>query len=256
MENDVQIKELIESFVEYRNLLTPVEQNLRNFASTYDNMRTDIQELSHSFDGSIQKKLDAIYNDLSKQFEKSKDLSSQIESFKQKTDKFGEKLSNLVQIFENFGNKMQKLEEIEKRATDQIDKLDVIVEQKKKMYNLKDLEKNLESYNVNVQKINDYINKDIAVALKNNNEKIGSIKDKSESVLETLLDEKSNINQLIEQYSETNRLLKNITEKQDVNQQYIFDLIDACAQERGVKTKKWGVYDAKRCKKSSVFNML
>ena len=238
MENDVQIKELIESFVEYRNLLTPVEQNLRNFANTYDSMRTDIQELSHSFDGSIQKKLDVIYSDLSKQFEKSKDLSSQIDAFKQKTDKFGEKLTNLLQIFGNFENKMQKLDEIEKRATDQIEKLDAIVEQKKKMYNLKDLEKNLESYNTNVQKINDYINKDIAVALKNNNEKIGSIKDKSESVLETLLDEKSNINQLIEQYSETNHLLKNITEKQDLNQQYIFDLIDAWAKERGVKTKK------------------
>ena len=238
MENDVQIKELIESFVEYRNLLTPVEQNLRNFANTYDSMRTDIQELSHSFDGSIQKKLDVIYSDLSKQFEKSKDLSSQIDAFKQKTDKFGEKLTNLLQIFGNFENKMQKLDEIEKRATDQIEKLDAIVEQKKKMYNLKDLEKNLESYNTNVQKINDYINKDIAVALKNNNEKIGSIKDKSESVLETLLDEKSNINQLIEQYSETNHLLKNITEKQDLNQQYVFDLIDAWAKERGVKTKK------------------
>ena len=238
MENEVQIKELIDSFVEYRNLLTPVEQNLRNFANTYDSMRTDIKELSNSFDGNIQKKLDGIYTDLSRQFEKSKDLSSQIDSFKQKTDKFGEKLNNLLQIFANFENKMQKLDEIEKRATDQIEKLDIIVEQKKKMYNLKDLEKNLESYNTNVQKINEYINKDIAVALKNNNEKIGSIKDKSESVLETLLEERSNINQLVEQYSETNKLLKNITEKQDINQQYIFDLIDAWAKERGVKTKK------------------
>ena len=108
MENDVQIKELIESFVEYRNLLTPVEQNLRNFANTYDSMRTDIQELSHSFDGSIQKKLDVIYSDLSKQFEKSKDLSSQIDAFKQKTDKFGEKLTNLLQIFGNFESDRRK----------------------------------------------------------------------------------------------------------------------------------------------------
>lgn len=238
MENEVQIKELINVFVEYRNLLTPVEQNLRNFADTYENMQADIKQLSQSFDGSIQKKLDAIYVDLSRQFEKSKDLSSQIDAFKQKTDKFGEKLSNLLQIFENIENKIQKIDEIENRATTQIEKLDVIVEQKKKMYNLKDLEKNLEAYNINVQKINDYINKDIAVALKNNDEKISSIKDKSESVLETLLDEKSNIAQLIDEYKQTNTLLKNITEKQDVNEQYIFDLFDAWAKERGVKTKK------------------
>lgn len=238
MENEKQIKELIDAFVEYRNLFTPIEQNLRNFADTYENMKADIQELSHSFDGSIQNKLDAIYADLSKQFEKSKDLSSQIDAFKQKTDNFGEKITNLLQIFENIEEKLIKIDEIENRATTQIEKLDAIVEQKKKMYNLKDLEKNLEAYNTNVQKINEYINKDIAVVLKSNDEKIGSIKDKSESVLEALLEEKSNIVELVESYNQTNQLLKTITEKQDINEQYLFDLFDDWAKQRGVKTKK------------------
>ena len=185
MENEVKVKELIDAFVEYRNLFTPIEQNLRSFADTYESMRADIQQLSTSFDGNIQKKLDAIYADLSKQFEKSKDLSSQIDAFKQKTDKFNEKMQNLIQIFDGIENKINKIDEIEKRANEQIEKLDAIVEQKKKMYNLKDLEKNLEAYNTNVQKINEYINRDIAVSLKNNDEKISSIKDKSESVLGT-----------------------------------------------------------------------
>lgn len=238
MENEAKIKELIDAFVEYRNLFTPIEQNLRSFADTYESMRADIQQLSQSFDGNIQKKLDAIYADLSKQFEKSKDLSSQIDAFKQKTDMFAFKMQNLIQIFEGVENKINKIDEIEKRANEQIEKLDAIVEQKKKMYNLKDLEKNLEAYNTNVQKINEYINRDIAVCLKNNDEKISTIKDKSESVLETLLEEKSNIMELVESYNQTNQLLKTITEKQDVNEQYIFDLIDTWAKDRGVKTKK------------------
>ena len=238
MENELQIKELINAFVEYRNLFTPIEQNLRNFADTYENMRADIQTLSQSFDGNMQKKLDAIYNDLSKQFEKSKDLSSQIDAFKQKTDKFGAEMNKLLTMFENIESKINKIDEIENRAVSQIERLDAIAEQKKKNYNLKDLERNLEAYNTNVQKINDYINKDIAVNLKNNDEKISIIKDKSESVLEVLLNEKSNIEQLISTYTQTNKILKNITEKQDVNEQYIFDLIDAWAKDRGVKTKK------------------
>ena len=238
MENEMQIKELINAFVEYRNLFAPIEQNLRSFADTYENMRTDIQALSQSFDGNIQKKLDAIYQDLSKQFEKSKDLSSQIDAFKQKTDRFGAEMNKLLSAFENIESKINKIDEIENRAVSQIEKLDAIVEQKKKSYNLKDLERNLEAYNTNVQKINDYINKDIALNLKNNDEKISIIKDKSESVLETLLNEKSNIEELVNNYKQTNQLLKNITEKQDVNQQYIFDLIDAWAKDRGVKTKK------------------
>ena len=238
MENESQVKELIDVFIQYRDLITPIEQNLRNFAETYDNMRNDIQELSRSFDGNIQKKLDAIYLDLSKQFEKSKDLSSQIDLFKQRTDSFASKLENLINIFGNIENKINRIDEIESRATMQLEKLDAIAEQKRKMYNLKDLEKSIDSYNVNVQKINEYINKDIAVALKNNNEKIGAIKDKSESVFESLVKEESSIVELVKSYNQTNQLLKQIVESKDVNEQYVFDLIDMWAKDRGVKLKK------------------
>lgn len=238
MENDKEIQELISTFVEYRNLFTPIEQNLRNFADTYENMREDIKALNNSFDGNIQKKLDAIYSDLSKQFEKSKDLSSQIEIFKQKTDNFSIQMEKMVGLFAKIENRIDKIDEIESKATTQIEKLNAIVEQKKKVYDVKELEKNLEAYNQNVQKINDYINKDIAEMLKNNDQKISLIKDKNESVFETLVEEKSSISQLVEIYNQTNQLLKNIVEKQDVNEQYIFDILDKWAKDRGVKTKK------------------
>lgn len=238
MENEKDIQNLINSFVEYRNLLSPIEQNLRNFAETYENMQSDIKALNNSFDGNIQKKLDGIYNDMFKQFEKSKDLASQIESFRQKTDKFSNQMENLISAFEKIESRISKIDEIEEKATNQIEKLDAIVEQKKKVYNLKDLEKNLESYNTNVQRINDYINNDIGNVLKQNNEKISIIKDKNESVYQTLVEEKSNIEELIERYNQSNLLLKNIVEKQDVNEQYIFDILDKWAKDRGVKTKK------------------
>lgn len=244
MENEKEIKELIQAFVEYRNLFTPIEQNLRSFADTYENMREDINALNNSFDGSIQDKLDRIYGDLSKQFEKSKDLSARIEAFRQKTDGFAAQMENLIDMFSKIENRIGKIDEIESKATGQIEKLNAIIEQKKKVYDVKELEKNLEAYNSNVQKINDYINKDIAETLKDNNAKINTIKDKNESVYETLAEEKSSINKLIESYSQTNKLLKNIVEKQDVNEQYIFDILDKWAKDRGVKTKKWGEDDA------------
>ena len=240
MENK-EMDALINSFIEYRNMLEPIEQNLRNFADTYENMREDIKDLSKSFDGNIQKKLDAIYNDIFKQFEKSKDLSSQIDSFKQKTDIFADKLEKLMELISKMESRIYKIDELESKVTSQIEKLDSIVEQKNKMYNIKDLEKNLEAYNSNVQKINEYINKDIAAMLKANDEKLNTIRDKNTSVLENLLEEKSSIVQLLGTYSESNKLLKNIVEKQDVNEQYIFEVLDKWATERGVKTKKWAV---------------
>ncbi len=237
MENK-EMDALIGAFIEYRNMLEPIEKNLRNFADTYNNMREDIKDLSKNFDGNIQKKLDAIYNDIVKQFEKSKDLSSQVDSFKQKTDIFSDKLEKLMDLMSKMENRIYKIDELENKVTSQIEKLDTIVEQKNKMYNLKDLEKNLEAYNANVQKINEYINKDIATMLKANDEKLNNIRDKNTSVLENLLEEKSNIVELLGTYAESNKLLKNVVEKQDVNEQYIFEILDKWATERGVKTKK------------------
>ena len=238
MENEKEIQTLINSFVEYRNLLSPIEENLRNFADTYENMRSDIKQLSQSFDGNIQKKLDAIYNDIFKQFEKSKDLSSQIDAFKQKTDNFSMQLDKITELFERFESRIKKIDDIEARVLNQIQKLDAIAEQKSKTYNIKELEKSLETYNSNIQKINEYINRDIAVALKNNDEKLNNIRDKNQSVLENLLEEKTNITELLNSYNESNKLLKNIVEKQDVNEQYIFDILDKWAADRGVKKKK------------------
>ena len=238
MENNDEIKELVNSFKEYRDLLTPIEKNLKDFADTYQNLSGDIQKLNSSFGGNIQGKLDGIYNELSKQFEKSKDLSSQIENFVQKTNSFADSLQKLQNTFEKIQNKLASIDEVEKKAEEQIEKLNLICEEKKKNYDIKELEKNLEIYNKNVQQINNYINNDIANALKNSNEKISQIKDKNESVLETLLDENSNIEKLVESYQESNKILKNFVEKDDINQDYLFSVLDKWANDRGVKTKK------------------
>ncbi len=238
MDNEKEIQLLIDSFVEYRNLFTPLEENLREFAQTYDQMREEVQKLNRSFDGSMQSKLEAIVKDLSKQFEKSKNLTAQFDEFKQKTDGFVSQMERLTASLSKIGDKIEKIDQIEEKATSQIDKLNDIIEKKNKVYDVKQLEKNLENYNSNIQKVSDYINKDIAIALADNNEKIDSIKDKNESVYQVLMQEKSGIDKLIEAYAESNTLLKNLLEKQDVNEQYIFDIIDKWAQERKVKIKK------------------
>ena len=44
--------------------------------------------------------------------------------------------------------------------------------------------------------------------------------------------------ELVETYKSSNELLKKIVEKQDVNEAYIFDILDKWAEERKVKIKK------------------
>lgn len=238
MENEKDIGSLIEAFVEYRKLMTPLEQNLNSFAKTYENLRDGIQKLNKSFDGDAESKLNWIYGELSSQLEKTKEMSNQIDNFKKKTDVFTKQMEGFVEVFSSLEKKMQNLEEIENRATSQLDKLNEIVEQKRKVYDIKDLEKNLEKYNENVQKINEYINNDIAKVLNSNNEKIEQIRNKNESVYDRLCNEGKSIEDLLSAYSSSNALLRKITEKKDVDEQYIFDIIDKWAELRGVKLKK------------------
>ena len=51
-------------------------------------------------------------------------------------------------------------------------------------------------------------------------------------------EEKKSIDALAETYASSNELLKKIVEKQDVNEEYIYDILDRWAESRRVKTKK------------------
>ena len=57
-----------------------------------------------------------------------------------------------------------------------------------------------------------YINKDVADALKNSNDVIADIREKSSMLLGTVSDEKGSIDKLVETYSVSNKLLQKIVE--------------------------------------------
>lgn len=237
MEND-DLKTLIETFKEYRDLLTPIEQSLRAFSTSIGSIKGDIQNLNSSFDGDLQGKLDKIYRELSSQAEKAKSLASEVDRFMASSNKYISSVDSLVNRFAKIEDRLNTVEALQEKAESQIGKLDAIIEEKRKSYDIKQLEKNLATYNVGVQKISEYINKDVADTLKDSSDRIRSIQDKNSNMLEAISGEKESIDQLIESYKESNALIRNVVENRDVNEQYIFEILDKWALDRKVKTKK------------------
>lgn len=237
MENN-DIKTLIATFKEYRDLLTPIEQNLKAFSNSFGSIREDIQNLNSSFDGDLQGKLDKIYKELSTQADKAKTLSSEVDRFMSSTSKYINAVDNLINVCSKIESKLTTVDNLQSKAESQIAKLDTIIEEKKKSYDIKQLEKNLEIYNVGVQKVSEYINKDVADTLKFSSDKIKQIQDKNSSIFEAILDEKESIDKLIESYNSSNQLLKKVVEGNDVNEQYIFEILDKWAEDRKLKIKK------------------
>lgn len=237
MENN-EIKMLIEAFKEYRDLISPIEQNLKAFSLSFDSIRQDIQNLNSGFDGNLQSKLDKIYKELSTQADKAKTLASEVDRFMLSTNKYINSVDSLISVFNKIEEKINTVDSLQNKAELQIEKLNVIIEEKRKSYDIKQLEKNLEAYNVGVQKVSDYINKDVADVLKNSSDKIEKIQNKNSDILEAVVNEKGSIDKLVETYEASNKLLRKIIENNDVNEEYIFEVLDKWAEDRKLKIKK------------------
>lgn len=237
MDNN-DLKALIEAFKGYRELLSPIQTNLHDFARTYDSLRDDIEKLNTAFGGDIKGNLEKIYKNLSKQAENASDLASQIDRFIEMSNRYAGSVMRFVSLFEKVGEKLSAVNELESKAEEQIGKLDAILEEKKKNYNVRELQRTLENYNSNVQKVSEFINKDVTEALAENNKKLDAIKTGSETLEKRIAEESVNTEKLLKTYIASSEMLKKIAEKQDVNEAYIFEILDRWAEERKVKTKK------------------
>ena len=237
MENN-EVQSLISAFKGYRDILTPIQTSLHELADTYSTMEEDLQKLSLAFNGDAKTKLNQIYDNLSNQSKKSADLASSIDAFLKNSNKYISDVSKISSNLEAFEEKISTLNEIEKKAQEQMRRLDELIEEKKINYNVKDLERALDSYNNNVQKVSDFINKDVAQSLNETSKKVDAIKKDSEELARQLKDENKTVDELIMTYKTTNKLLQNTVEKEGVNEEYIFAILDKWANERGVKTKR------------------
>ncbi len=237
MENN-ELNALIDAFVGYREMLAPIQNELHEFLNTYSALKEDVQKLDSAFSGDAREKLSEIYKMLASQAEKSQALTTKVDQFLQSTNMYTEKLDHLTETFEGIEGRLTAINSLEERAEKQIERLDSAIEEKKRNYNLKELEKSLDAYNANLQTVGDFINKEVAGKIVENSKSITQIKEGNESVAKLLQDEKKSVESLSETFMASNELLKKIVEKQDVNEAYIFDILDRWAAERGVKTKK------------------
>ncbi len=238
MENKNDMKVLIETFLEYKELLTPIQESLSDFVDVYDSMKVEIEKLNETFGGDVVKNLQTVCHTLENQAEKAGNISSQITKFSEITNKYTTGVNNVLSMFSRIEGKLSSVNQLEKQAEEQIGKLDSILEEKKKSYNVRDLQKTLDSYNNNVQKVSEFINKDVADKLEQNHQKLEEIKTKNESFSKLMNDESANIETLVSTFQSSNELLKKVVENQDVNETYIFEILDKWADSRKVKIKK------------------
>ena len=238
MERNDEIIALTESFKAYRDLLVPLKESLFSFAENYESVKGNIVKLNNAFDGDIQGKLQTIMNNLQGQAQKANDLATRIDQFVSITNKYITETDKIFAMFSNIEKNLNVVNDLEKRAESTLEKIDAIAEEKKKSYNLSQLQRSLESYNSNLQTVSEFVNKDVAKAMADNTKKLDTIKNGTENIEKSIMDEGKTISDLAKTYAETNMFLKTLVEKNDVNEEYLFDVLDRWAESRKVKTKR------------------
>ena len=236
--DEKSIKELIDSFIAYRNLIAPLQESLHSVSKTYEEIRVDLDNLTKSFSGNAANQLERVHSTLSAQAKSGQELGRRIEEYASSGEKYAQAVKDMSSRFSDVVDRIDSLSEIEKTAQSQLARIDTLIAEKRSSYNLKGLQKSLDDYNVNVEKISDFINKDIATVLKDNADKIEAIRKENEELSKTVAEQSKDISTLIAEFSNTSALLKKLVEGSSVNEEYLFDAFDKWAADRKVKIKK------------------
>ena len=232
------IKELIDSFVAYRNLLAPLQESLHSVSKSYEEIRNDLDNLTKSFSGNAANQLEKVHSTINAQAKSGQELGRRIEEYATSSEKYAQAVNDMSSRFSEVVNRIDSLSKIEKSAQSQLAQIDNLITEKKSSYNLKELQKSLDGYNKNVERISDFINKDIASVLKQNAEKIETIRKENEELSTAVAEQGKDIATLISEFSQTSALLKKLVEGSSVNEEYLFDAFDKWAADRKVKIKK------------------
>ena len=238
MEQSTDLNALITAFLGYRDLLAPVLESLAQFVDTYDSLRNDIDRLNDAFSDDAKGKLQEIYETLAKQAARSGDLATQIDRFVSLGANYVKEMAKLETALDKAQDSLATVGELDKKAEEQLQRLDVIIAEKRTNYNVKDLQRSLENYNNTVQKVSDFINKDVGEALTSGNSKLDAIRSQNEVIAKELGRKDQAVAELTEEYKLNNRLLTKLVEQNDVDRAYLYELLDAWADERGVKRKR------------------
>ncbi|MCL2798372.1 MAG: hypothetical protein FWD58_10040 [Firmicutes bacterium] len=235
---DNELKDLIESFKGYRDLLVPVQRNLADFTATYDAMKENIDKLNASFGGDVKQKVEDVFRQMSGQAAKAADLSSRIDQLAASANRYAAEMNSLVGIFAKIEERLTAVNALEGRAEAQIARIEAILEEKSKSYNLKELQAALDRYNQDVKKVADFINKDVADTMKASHDRLDAMKNGLDGVVKARSGEGATLEKLMQSFSASEGFLKRISEKADVNEAYVFELLDRWAESRKVKTKR------------------
>ncbi|MDE5548832.1 MAG: hypothetical protein K2J13_01120, partial [Clostridia bacterium] len=110
------IKELIDSFIAYRNLIAPLQDSLHSVSKTYEEIRVDLDNLTKSFSGNAANQLEKVHATINEQAKSGQELGRRIEEYAASGEKYAQAVKDMSARFADVVGRIDSLSEIEKSA--------------------------------------------------------------------------------------------------------------------------------------------
>ena len=107
------IKELIDSFISYRNLIAPLQDSLHSVSKTYEDIRNDLDNLTKSFSGNASAQLEKVHATISAQAKSGQELGRKIEEYASSGEKYAQAVKNMSSRFTEVDKRIDSLRAID-----------------------------------------------------------------------------------------------------------------------------------------------
>lgn len=223
-DNDFKSKaldQILDHFAEERDLLSKTVKGIEEFASSYKEIKTILDEFKGEDNLSVSNSLLNINSE----------LISIDESVKNYNTNLAEKYTEITEDFKNLFKKYDVLLESQKELTSFIEKIDNFMETLNSL-NMNEIINSLNENERKVERLNELVEKDLKEQIKHNNEVVGKVVTVFDEFIKTNNQQQMNVKQIADETQATNKLLKELSKSNNINEGVLFELMDKWAEDR------------------------
>ncbi|MDE6303032.1 MAG: hypothetical protein K2M36_05545, partial [Clostridia bacterium] len=109
--NENSIKELIDSFIAYRNLIAPLQESWQSVSKPYEDIRNDLDNLNKSFSGSAAGQLEKVHSAINAQAKNGQELTRRIGEYAASGEKYAHAVEDMSSRFSDVVDRIDSLSE-------------------------------------------------------------------------------------------------------------------------------------------------
>lgn len=215
------LTQIINHFVEERELLTQSVKGIEEFTSTYSELKTFLDDFKGNTNISVSDNLSTIGNELNL-------INTTVNNY---NENLSDKYKTLQEDFGKLLKKYESLTTSQDKLTNFIGKIDKFM-QVLTNFDLNKIITNLNESQTKVESLIDLVETDLKNQIETNNTQIKNAINSFNLFIETSKNQQTAVEEIAQETKATNALLQKMSKSNNINEAVLFELMDKWSEER------------------------